>query len=132
MSKATWIRYLEGMAKNILGDDLLPCSTDPVTGYYRSGSCETGETDSGVHVVCAVMTEEFLLFSRGRGNDLSTPRPEYDFPGLKPGDRWCLCAMRWEEARVAGVAPPVVLDATHMGSLEFCDEDHLRAHALNE
>lgn len=119
------------MAKNILGTDLQPCSTDPMTGFYRTGCCDTGESDSGVHVVCAVMTQEFLEFSRRRGNDLITPRREYRFPGLSAGDRWCLCASRWEEARREGFAPPVVLEATHIAALEFCNEDDLRRHAVS-
>ena len=92
--------------KNILGGDLEPCSMDPVTGYFRDGCCRTGSGDYGVHVVCAVMTDEFLAFSKSKGNDLSTPIPEYHFPGLKAGDRWCLCAARWQEAFEAGMAPP--------------------------
>ena len=100
-------------AKNVLGGALATCGTDPTTGFYRDGCCNTGPQDAGTHTVCAVMTDEFLRFTANRGNDLSTPRPEFDFPGLKPGDRWCLCAGRWAEAEAAGVAPPVVLDATH-------------------
>ena len=92
-------------AKNVLGGPLLPCSLEPLTGWYRDGCCNTDAADAGLHTVCAVMTEEFLSFSQSAGNDLSTPRPEYGFPGLNPGDRWCLCAGRWEEARVAGFAP---------------------------
>lgn len=118
------------MAKNVFGSELATCSTNPMTGFFRNGCCETGETDRGVHVVCAVMTSDFLEFTSSRGNDLSTPNPVFGFPGLKPGDRWCLCAMRWDEARAAGVAPPVVLEATHIGALEFCDEADLRAHAV--
>ena len=119
------------MAKNVPGGELETCSTDPVTGFYRSGCCDTGEHDAGVHVVCAVMTEAFLQFSYARGNDLITPNSMYQFPGLKPGDRWCLCAMRWQEALQAGVAPPVVLKATHIGALEYCDEADLRALAVD-
>ena len=104
---------------NVLGGDLEPCSFDPVTGFYRDGYCRTGSGDVGMHVVCAVMTEEFLVFSASVGNDLSTPRPEYGFAGLRPGDRWCVCAGRWQEALEAGVAPPVVLEATHALALEF-------------
>lgn len=118
------------MAKNIFGDELEPCSTDPMTGFYRNGCCETGESDAGVHVVCAEMTDAFLQFSRERGNDLITPHSTFGFPGLKPGDRWCLCAMRWEEARRAGYAPPVVPEATQMGALEFCEEEDLLAHRV--
>jgi uncharacterized protein (DUF2237 family) len=120
------------MAKgtNVLGKPLGSCSEDPLTGFYRSGCCETGAGDMGVHVVCAQMTAEFLTFSKSRGNDLSTPVPEYDFPGLQPGDRWCLCAARWQEALEAGVAPPVVLEATHISALEFVSLADLKAHAL--
>jgi uncharacterized protein (DUF2237 family) len=100
-----------------------------MTGFYRDGFCRTGAEDAGVHTVCAVMTAEFLQFSRARGNDLSTPRPEFQFPGLKPGDRWCLCAPRWAEALQAGMAPLVVLEATHMQTLEFVDLEDLRRHA---
>jgi uncharacterized protein len=114
---------------NVLGGSLEPCSVHPVTGFYRDGSCRTGGQDVGVHAVCAVMTEEFLEFSVSAGNDLSTPRPEWGFPGLRPGDRWCVCAPRWQEALDAGVAPPVVLEATHALALEFSSLDDLRAHA---
>jgi uncharacterized protein (DUF2237 family) len=102
-----------------------------MTGFYRDGCCHTGPGDYGVHVVCAQVTKEFLVFSRRRGNDLATPVPEYGFPGLKPGDRWCLCAMRWKEAMDAGVAPPVILAATHISALEFVALEALRAHALD-
>lgn len=107
------------MANNIFGTPLDPCSTDPLTGFYRDGCCHTGPEDLGVHTVCVIATEDFLAFSRERGNDLSTPRPEFRFPGLRPGDRWCLCAARWKEAWEAGKAPPVVPTATHEASLEF-------------
>jgi len=117
--------------KNILGQDLLPCSTEPMTGFYRDGCCRTGPGDRGVHTVCAVMTNEFLAFSKSRGNDLSTPRPEWNFPGLKEGDRWCLCAPRWQEAYEAGSAPRIVAGATHIGSLEHCDGKAMRAHAVD-
>lgn len=110
---------------------LLPCSVAPLTGFYRDGCCNTGPEDLGCHTVCVEATAAFLEFSKSRGNDLSTPRPEYGFPGLKPGDRWCLCAARWEEARLAGFAPPVLLEATHEGALEYCDAEALRAHALD-
>ncbi|MEM1212567.1 MAG: DUF2237 domain-containing protein [Planctomycetota bacterium] len=120
------------MPKNILGSDLLPCSTDPLTGFYRDGCCNTGTGDTGVHVVCAEMTAAFLEFSQSRGNDLSTPRPEYRFPGLKPGDHWCLCAQRWQEALDAGVAPKVHLEATHTAALEFVDLIDLQEHALTK
>ena len=118
------------MAKNVLGGDLLPCSLKPLTGFLRDGCCNTGPGDFGLHLVCAQMTEEFLKFSVEQGNDLVTPRPEYDFPGLKPGDRWCLCASRWKDAFDAGMAPPVFLEATHMGVLEHMRLAELQAHAV--
>ncbi len=114
---------------NVLGEPLRPCSHDPVTGFFRDGCCNTSEEDRGSHTVCAVMTADFLAFSRSRGNDLSTPRPEFGFPGLKPGDQWCLCAARWREAFVAGCAPRVVLEATHQAALAYVTLDQLRAHA---
>jgi uncharacterized protein (DUF2237 family) len=117
------------MARNVLGGELQTCGTDPMTGFYRSGCCDTGAEDAGVHTVCARVSAEFLAFSSSRGNDLATPRPEYGFPGLRPGDRWCLCAERWVEAHEAGVAPPVVLEATHARTLEWVDLDDLRQHA---
>lgn len=104
---------------NVLGTELRKCSVDPMTGWYRDGSCRTDDMDRGLHVVCAEMTDAFLAFTKSRGNDLSTPAPQYRFPGLKPGDRWCLCARRWLEAHEAGVAPPVHLDATHRKALEI-------------
>lgn len=113
--------------KNVLGSELLPCSQEPTTGFYRTGCCETGPEDSGRHVVCAIMTSEFLQFTKQRGNDLSTPIPAYDFPGLKAGDRWCLCALRWKEAFEAGVAPPVVLEATHEAALRYISLETLLA-----
>lgn len=116
-------------ARNVLGGALQTCSLDPLTGYTRSGCCETTPGDLGSHTVCAVVTAEFLAFSRGRGNDLSTPRPEYGFAGLNPGDRWCLCAPRWQEALAAGKAPKVVLEATHMAALAHCDLADLQNHA---
>jgi uncharacterized protein (DUF2237 family) len=119
------------MPTNVLGGRLTPCCTDPMTGYYRDGYCRTGPGDVGLHTVCAVMTEDFLLFSKGRGNDLSTPNPDFGFPGLHPGDRWCLCVTRWKEALEAGLAPPVVLEATHSSALEFVDLADLQAHAAN-
>lgn len=114
---------------NVLGTPLAPCSLDPLTGFFRDGCCRTGPDDVGSHVVCARMTEAFLSFTRSRGNDLSTPRPEWRFPGLRPGDRWCVCALRWAEALEAGVAPPVVLEATSEAALRFIDLDDLRRHA---
>ena len=119
-------------ALNVLGQPLQPCGTDPMTGWFRDGCCRSDPDDRGLHVVCAVMTARFLEFSKSRGNDLSPPRPDYDFPGLKPGDRWCLCARRWEEARVMGVAPPVYLSATHHKTLALIDLAHLKAHAAPE
>ena len=119
-------------AKNVLGEDLQPCSTDPMTGFYRDGCCNTGAGDRGVHTVCAEMTEEFLEFSKSRGNDLSTPVPMYQFPGLKPGDHWCLCAARWQEALQAGMAPRVNLQSTHISTLEFCDLADLKAHSVDD
>ncbi len=117
-------------ARNVLGTELATCSMDPLTGFYRDGCCNTGGTDYGIHTVCVVMTAEFLEFSSSVGNDLSTPIPEYGFPGLKPGDRWCLCAQRWQEAFLAGKAPQVCLEATHMSTLEFVDLEDLQAHAV--
>ncbi len=116
-------------AKNVLGSALQPCSLDPLTGWFRDGCCRTGSGDQGVHVVCAQVDERFLEFSKSRGNDLSSPRPEFGFPGLKAGDRWCLCASRWKEALDADCAPPVVLEATHECALEFVDLVDLRRHA---
>jgi uncharacterized protein (DUF2237 family) len=118
-------------ARNVLGGVLLPCSVAPLTGFFRDGCCNSGPGDRGLHVVCAEVTEEFLRFSRSRGNDLSTPRPDYGFAGLKPGDRWCLCAARWEEARLAGQAPPVLLEATHEAALTVLRLAELRDHALD-
>jgi hypothetical protein len=117
--------------RNVLGGDLQPCSFDPLTGYYRTGCCESRGDDPGMHVVCAIMTDEFLAFSKAAGNDLSTPMPQYGFAGLKDGDQWCLCASRWQEAFVAGRAPRVVLAATHVSALEFCDLASLTAHAVD-
>ncbi|MBW4614954.1 MAG: DUF2237 domain-containing protein [Desmonostoc vinosum HA7617-LM4] len=116
-------------AKNVLGTDLEVCCTSPMTGYYRDGFCNTGGQDFGVHVICAQVTTEFLEFTKSRGNDLSTPVPDYNFPGLKPGDRWCLCASRWQEAFEASAAPPVVLTATHARALEVCSLQDLKQHA---
>ena len=115
------------MAENVLGGELESCSIDPLTGFYRNGCCDTGGDDLGVHTVCAEVTAEFLAFSKARGNDLSTPR--HGFPGLQPGDHWCLCASRWQEALEAGVAPPVRLAATHVATLEWIRLEDLRAHA---
>ncbi len=117
--------------RNVFGEPIEVCSLNPTTGFYRSGCCETGPEDVGVHTVCVEVTKEFLVFSKARGNDLSTPRPEYGFPGLKSGDRWCLCAERWQEALAAGVAPRVVLAATHEATLEIADLADLKRHALD-
>jgi uncharacterized protein len=117
--------------KNVLGLELQQCSVSPLTGFYRDGCCNTGSEDRGLHTVCAVMTAEFLEFSAMKGNDLSTAVPEYGFPGLKPGDRWCLCAMRWREAFEHGAAPLVVLAATNAVTLEVVHLDDLKRHALD-
>ena len=119
-----------GSQVNVYGEPIETCCTAPLTGWYRTGCCETGGDDTGVHTVCAVMTDDFLAFSKAAGNDLSTPMPQYGFPGLKAGDHWCLCAMRWQEALDAGKAPKVNLHATHIRSLEFVDLIDLEAHAL--
>ena len=116
-------------ARNVLGTALVPCSYDPLTGYYRDGCCHTDEHDQGSHVVCAKVTQAFLDFSLHRGNDLITPRTEHRFAGLQDGDRWCLCAMRWKEALDAGVAPPVVLECTHAKALEFVTLEQLQSCA---
>jgi uncharacterized protein (DUF2237 family) len=120
------------MAKacNVLNGPLQACGTDPMTGFYRTGCCDTGAGDVGIHVVCAEMTAEFLAFSVARGNDLVTSVPQFGFPGLRPGDRWCLCVERWKEAYEAGVAPPVILDATHISALEFVSLEELQEHAV--
>ncbi len=120
------------MAINVLGGDLETCSMNPLTGWFRDGCCNTDGNDHGVHTVCAVVTEEFLRFSAEVGNDLSTPRPEFGFPGLTDGDRWCLCADRWSEALEAGKAPKVVLAATHARTLDWCDLDVLRRFAVDD
>jgi uncharacterized protein (DUF2237 family) len=117
-------------ALNVLGQALAPCSHDPMTGFFRDGCCRTREDDTGSHVVCARMTQAFLAFTRARGNDLGTPRPEWDFPGLQPGDRWCLCALRWKEAFEAGVAPPVLLESTHIRALDVLSLEQLQSCAL--
>lgn len=117
-------------ALNVLGTELQACSFDPLTGFFRDGCCRTDEDDLGRHVVCARVTAEFLAFSLKRGNDLSTPRPAYRFVGLKPGDRWCLCVLRWKEALEAGVAPPVHLEATHARALDHVSLQALQDHAL--
>ena len=118
------------MALNVLGTELVPCSYDPLTGYFRDGCCNTDDGDAGAHVVCTRVTAEFLVFSKQRGNDLSAARPEVRFRGLQPGDRWCLCATRWKEAQRAGKAPPVVLEATHESALDHVALETLRSFAF--
>lgn len=122
-------RRFEAGARNVLGGELAPCSMDPLTGFFRNGCCETGPEDVGQHTVCGIMTAEFLRFSMAAGNDLSTPRPEYAFAGLKPGDRWCVCAPRWKEALDGGAACPVVLEATHEEVLAIVPLGILKDHA---
>jgi uncharacterized protein len=118
------------MAKNVLGTDLQPCSTNPITGWLRDGCCNTGRGDQGLHLVCVRVTADFLEYSKAVGNDLSTPMPEYRFPGLKPGDQWCLCMSRWVQAFDVGVAPKVVLEATHISALEFVSLEQLQEYAV--
>ena len=115
---------------NVLGTELMPCSYDPMTGYYRNGCCENRGDDPGLHTVCSRVSESFLEFSAAHDNDLRTPMPQYGFAGLKPGDQWCLCAMRWKEAFDAGMACDVVLESTHVSTLEYVDLADLRAHAI--
>ena len=118
------------MASNVFGGELIACSSDPVTGFYRTGLCDTCAEDVGMHTICARMTQPFLEFSAAQGNDLSTPAPAYQFPGLKPGDFWCLCLGRWLQAHAAGVAPPVRLESTHLSVIEFVDLDVLKSYAV--
>ena len=118
-------------ARNVLGEPLATCSIRPMTGFFRDGCCNTGPGDLGSHTVCVVATAEFLAFSKSRGNDLSTPVPDFGFPGLEPGDRWCLCAPRWQEALEAGKAPRVVLRSTHEGALEYCLLEDLKRYAID-
>jgi len=118
--------------KNVLGEKLESCCTDPLTGFYRDGFCKTGADDYGTHIVCAVMTEEFLTYTKKRGNDLSTPAPNYRFPGLKAGDQWCLCALRWKEALVDGVAPPIKLESTHEKMLDYATLAVLKQYEYHE
>jgi uncharacterized protein (DUF2237 family) len=118
-------------ARNVLGGPLKSCSTEPLTGFYRNGCCDTGPDDVGLHLVCTQVTAEFLAFQKDVGNDLSTPNPWYNFAGLKPGDRWCLCVSRWKEAFEAGVIAPVVLEATHISALEFVDLEDLKKVAVD-
>jgi uncharacterized protein (DUF2237 family) len=117
--------------RNVFGEPLKSCSERPLTGFYRSGCCHTGPEDLGLHTVCIEVTAEFLAFSKARGNDLSTPQPEFDFPGLEPGDRWCLCAARWREAFDAGIAPRVILGATHEATLEIVGLRYLKRYAID-
>lgn len=117
-------------AKNVLGGTLLTCCTSPMTGFFRNGRCDTNDQDSGLHVVCAILTDEFLEYSKSKGNDLSTPRPQWGFPGLKAGDKWCLCAARWKEALDAGVAPQVLLEATHQNALQVVTLDELKQYGV--
>jgi hypothetical protein len=116
---------------NVLGEPLVPCSDDPLTGFFRDGCCNTSQEDFGLHVVCVRVTAEFLEFSQARGNDLSTPHPEFGFPGLKPGDQWCLCAARWQEAWEAGVAPRVLLQSTHAAALRVVKLKNLKEYAID-
>lgn len=120
-----------GSQLNVLGGPLLPCSDDPLTGFFRDGCCNTSDEDFGSHTVCVILTDEFLAFSKQSGNDLSTPRPEFDFPGLKAGQRWCLCAARWVEAWRAGSAPKISLNATNQAALEIVPLDLLKQHAID-
>ena len=117
--------------KNVLDSELQDCGIDPMTGFYRDGCCNTGAGDVGTHTVCAIMTDEFLQYSKSKGNDLITPRPEFDFPGLKAGDAWCLCALRWEEARQAGCAPRVKLTSTNIKTLEMVEFEDLKTHQID-
>ena len=125
------VRQQPSAQRNVFGEPLKTCSERPVTGFYRSGCCHTGPEDLGLHTVCVEVTAEFLAFSKSRGNDLSTPRPEFGFPGLEPGDRWCLCAARWREAFEAGRAPRVVLAATHEATLELVELGDLKRYAID-
>jgi uncharacterized protein (DUF2237 family) len=132
MADAIGRREERGMTqRNVLGGELESCCMSPMTGYFRDGHCRTDKDDQGSHTVCARMTEEFLAFSKRTGNDLSTPHPEFGFPGLKPGDKWCICVSRWEDAFLAGVAPRIVLAATHERALDVVELDELKAHALD-
>lgn len=120
--------HMPDMTRNVLGTELVPCSYDPLTGYFRDGCCNTDESDLGSHLICVRVTQSFLEFSSARGNDLTTPRPQYRFAGLKAGDRWCLCANRWREALEAGAAPPVIMESTHWKALEFVTLAQLEKH----
>ncbi len=121
----------EEIQKNVFGEPLCECGADPITGFFRDGCCRASVSDPGLHLVCAEMTEEFLLFSKSRGNDLSSPRPEFEFPGLKPGDRWCICALRWKEALEGGAAPAVLLQSTHESVLQIIDLPDLKKYAVD-
>ena len=123
---------LPKLPKNVLGGPLRACCTEPITGFYRTGFCEIGPEDLGVHAVCIVATDDFLTFSKSAGNDLSTPRPEFNFPGIKEGDKWCLCASRWAEAYDNGMAPQLVLSATHEGMLDYVPIEVLRQYAVDD
>jgi len=117
-------------SRNVLGNPLKTCCTSPMTGFYRNGCCDTGIEDSGLHIVCATMTAEFLQFSKAQGNDLTTPNSLFNFPGLKPGDKWCLCVSRWLEALKAGVAPPIILESTHQNTLDYVPLALLQEHSI--
>ena len=130
-SKTKDIDRVDKESKNVLGGDLKPCGYDPVTGYLRNGFCERDPLDHGRHTVCAIVTDEFLNFTKQKGNDLSSPNPLFGFPGLKAGDHWCLCALRWKEAHAAGCAPPLVLEATEISTLEVVDEETLLRFGQN-
>ncbi|MDE2475058.1 MAG: DUF2237 domain-containing protein [Alphaproteobacteria bacterium] len=123
--------FRRAASRNVFGEPLQPCSVKPMTGFFRNGCCDTGPEDSGSHTVCVIVTAEFLEFSKSRGNDLSTPAPHFGFAGLKPGDRWCLCAPRWQEALEADSAPRVVLRASHEGALQFCSLADLKRYAID-
>ncbi len=125
----TMTNAAKSMSENVLGEALESCCTSPMTGFYRDGSCHTGPQDRGSHVVCAQLTEAFLRYTKAQGNDLSTPQPAYNFPGLRPGDKWCLCALRWKEALEDGVAPPVVLASTHKAALQHISLEELQANS---
>ncbi len=125
-----YLKHIMEKERNVLKTELKPCCTNPMTGFYRNGFCQTGPQDRGKHVICAIMTAEFLSFSKSRGNDLSTPVPQYQFPGLKPGDQWCLCASRWKEALDAGCAPLVILEATHESALQYISFEDLLEYKL--
>jgi uncharacterized protein (DUF2237 family) len=124
------MKELSQESLNILGKPLKPCCFEPKTGFYRDGYCKTGKHDVGSHIICAEVTAEFLEFTASKGNDLSISRPEFDFPGLKPGDRWCLCALRWKEALHEGLAPPVILESCHLQALEYVTFEELKQNAL--